>query len=317
VSNLLRATLAIRSHDSIGEGPTWDQAGQRLLWSDNGSGIIHEATSRGARGWQESRRWAVGRPVAVALPRASGGLIVVGGTEAYFLDDAGGIEPFVRIDADPSHVKFNEGKCDPRGRLWAGTRDIDFSVPGRRITPGRGALYRIDPDGTVTTVLEDISLANGLDWSPDGKTLYFIDTYSRAIDAFDFDMDHGTLSGRRTVVRIRSGEGLPDGMTIDRDGNLWVAVAGAGHIRRYSADGVLLTRVDVPTPTVTSCAFGGLSGQDLFITSSRVQLPVGALTDLTHGFSTETEDSDTDPVAGGLFVGRPGVAGMPAYAFAG
>jgi sugar lactone lactonase YvrE len=314
----LAATLALDSHDTIGEGPTWDAAQARLLWSDNSSGVIHEAKRDGVAGWRESRQWNVGRPIAAAIPRAKGGVIVVGGTEAFFLDDAGRITPFARIDADPDQVKLNEAKCDARGRLWAGTRDNDFSVPGRKITPGRCALYRIDPDGAVTRALENVSLSNGLDWSPDGRTLYYIDTYTRAVDAFDFDIDQGTIRGRRTVVRIQVGEGLPDGMTVDRDGHLWVAIAGAGQVRRYSPDGAWLARIDVPTPTVTSCAFGGLSGAELFITSARVRLPVSALTGLTHGLNIEmAEQFPAVSGPGGVFALRPGPTGAPATPFAG
>ena len=313
----LTATLAVDSRDTIGEGPAWDEAQKRLLWSDNGSGVIHEVRSDGKNRWRETRRWNLGRPIAAAIPRR-GGVIVVGGTEAFLLDDAGRVTPFARIDADPNQVRFNDAKCDLRGRLWAGTRDADFSVPGRKITAGRCALYRIDPNGAVTKILQNVSLSNGLDWSPDGRILYYIDTYTRAIDAFDFDMDHGSIGERRTVVRIREGEGLPDGMTVDRDGYLWVAIAGAGQVRRYSPDGALLARVDVPTPTVTSCAFGGEGGAELFITSARVRLPVRALESLTHGLDLEmAEQLPTISGAGGLFTVRPGPTGPPATPFAG
>jgi sugar lactone lactonase YvrE len=177
----LTATLALDSQDTIGEGPTWDAAQERLLWSDNHVGIIHEARSDGRGRWRESRRWNLGRPIAAAIPRAKGGIVVVGGIEAFLLDEAGAIAPFARIDADPDRVTLNDAKCDPRGRLWAGTRDKDFTVPGRQILPGRCALYRIDPDGVVTRVVEGVTLSNGMDWSPDGSIFYYIDTYTRAI----------------------------------------------------------------------------------------------------------------------------------------
>jgi len=311
------ATLAIDSRDLIGEAPVWDSAGKRLLWCDNGAGVIHQAQLAGTGGWLEGRRWTLGRPIAAAIPRARGGLVVVGGVDVLLLDEAGRTTPFARIDADPTQVKFNEAKCDRHGRIWAGTRDHDFGVPGRQITPGRCALYRIDPSGVVETMLEGVSLSNGLDWSPDGRVFYFIDTYTRTINAFDFDLDHGTLRNRRTLVMIESGQGLPDGMTVDREGSLWVAIAGAGEIRQYSPDGILLSRTEVATPTVTSCAFGGADGQDLFITSARVTLPAAALRSLTHGFNIERAESDSNPGAGGLFTLRPGPSGAPATPFTG
>jgi sugar lactone lactonase YvrE len=313
----LTATLSLDSGDTIGEGPAWDAAQERLLWSDNRLGIIHEARPDGS-GWRESRRWNLGRPIAAAIPRAKGGMVVVGGIEAFLLDEAGAIAPFACIDADPDRVTLNDAKCDPRGRLWAGTRDKDFGVPGRKIIPGRCALYRIDPNGAVSRVVEGVTLSNGIDWSPDGSILYYIDTYTRAIDAFDFDVDRGTVHNRRTVLRIQSGEGLPDGMTVDRDGTLWVAIAGAGQIRRYSPYGALLARIDVPTPTVTSCAFGGASGAELFITSARIRLPAAALMGLRHGFNIGEPEHDSGlSGAGGLFTLRPGSTGAPASPFIG
>jgi sugar lactone lactonase YvrE len=313
---VLKATLAVDSQDIIGEGPAWDPARGRILWCDNSVGLIHEARSNGTNSWHETRRWMLNRSIAAAVPRTAGGLVVASGVEILTLSDAGDIRSFARLDADPQSVKLNDAKCDSRGRLWAGTRDTDFGVPGRKIAPGRAALYRIEPDGAAVKMLTGATLSNGLDWSPDGSIFYFIDTYSRTVDAFDFDADKGSISNRHNVVTLYADEGLPDGMTVDRDGNLWVAIAGAGEIRCYSPKGSLLTRVQVATPTVTSCAFGGIAGSDLFITTARVRLPAIALSGLTQGFSLEVGDS-REPGAGGLYVCRPGMTGLPAYDFAG
>lgn len=305
----LNATLTIDARDKIGEGPAWDAAAGRLLWSDNAAGIIHESRPDGAGGWRETRTWNLGRPIGAAMPRAKGGLVVAGGTEIFMLSEAGDIEPFVHLDADPNRVRLNDAKCDSHGRLWAGTLSSDF-------TPGRGALYRIDPSGAVTTMQTNMTISNGLDWSPDGLTFYLIDSPTHSVDAFDFDAVRGTISNRRTIVTIPRGEGLPDGMTVDRDGYLWVAVIGAGEVRRYTPGGTQLARVEVSASAVTSCAFGGLDGTDLFITSASVQLPDVAFTD--YGFSIEmVKKSPTTPGAGGLFVCRPGAMGRPATPFAG
>jgi sugar lactone lactonase YvrE len=313
---LLKATLAVDCQDIIGEGPAWDPARERILWCDNSVGLIHEARSNGSNSWHETRHWTLNRSIAAAIPRTAGGLVVASGVEILTLSDAGDVRSFAHLDADPQCVKLNDAKCDSRGRLWAGTRDTDFGVPGRKITPGRAALYRVDPDGAAVKMLSGTTLGNGLDWSPDGSVFYFIDTYSRTIDAFDFDIDQGSISHRRNVVTLYSDEGLPDGMTVDRDGNLWVAIAGTGEIRGYSPEGSLLAHVKVATPTVTSCAFGGIAGGDLFITTARVQLPATALSGLTQGFSLEVGGS-SEPSAGGLYVCQPGVTGLPAHGFAG
>jgi sugar lactone lactonase YvrE len=312
----LNATLAVDCQDIIGEGPAWDRPRERILWCDNSVGLIHEARCTGYNGWHETRHWALNRSIAAAVPRRAGGLVVASGVEILTLSDAGDIRSFARLDAEPQSVKLNDAKCDSQGRLWAGTRDMDFGVPDRKITAGRAALYRIDPDGAVVRMLTGATLCNGLDWSPDGSIFYFIDTYSRTVDAFDFDIDQGAISHRRNVVTLYSDEGLPDGMTVDSEGNLWVAIAGAGEIRCYSPEGSLLARVSVATPTVTSCAFGGIAGRDLFITTARVRLPAIALSGLTQGFSLEVRDP-REPGAGGLHVCRPGVSGMPSHDFAG
>ena len=313
----LDASVSIGSSDLIGEGPVWDAGDNRFLWSDNALGFIHEARCNDHGEWHETNCWRLGRPLAAAVPRVGGGLAIASDDEILMMDQAGEISPFARLDVDPSQVHLNDAKCDPQGRLWAGTRDTDFSKVGQPITPGRGALYRIDPDGRVKTMVEGVSLSNGMDWSPDGLTMYYIDTYTRRVDAFDFDQTSGLIANRLTVVSIPSGLGLPAGMTVDAEGCLWVAVAGSGEVRRYSTNGDHLATVRVPTPTPTSCAFGGADLSDLFITTARVRLPGEVLTELTHGFSIEIEDADSTPEAGSLYRCRPQCLGQRAYSFAG
>lgn len=305
----INATLAVDARDVIGEGPVWDARGQRLLWTDNAVGIVHVGHAVGAGGWRETSRWSLNRRLGDAVPRAKGGLVVASGLDILMLDETGGVTPFIRIDADPNHVEFNEIKCDSRGRLWAGTLSHEF-------IHGRGALYRIDPDGAVTKMLDHITVANGLDWSPDDSTFYYIDSITRSIDAFDFDAAQGSIRNRRSIVTIKGeGEGGPDGLCVDRDGNLWAAIFGAGEVRCYSPAGALLARVAVTAPAVTSCAFGGSDGGELFITTAGVPLPDMVM---KAGVSAEVvKKSHTLPGAGGLFVCRPGATGNPAVPFAG
>jgi sugar lactone lactonase YvrE len=283
----------------------WDTVGQRLLWCDLETGIVHAATPGTSGGWCESRRWDLQRPIAAAIPRTTDGFVVAGGVEIFALDEAGRILPFARLDADPDLVRFNDAKCDPQGRLWAGTLATDF-------TP-RAALYRIDPDGAVSTMLEGLSIANGMDWSPDGSVFYLTESLSRCVEAFDFDAARGALARRRTFVQIAHGEGGPNGLTVDREGCLWLAVTGSGHVRRYSPEGKELMRVAIATPGATSCAFGGNDGASLFVTSLGRRMPDVARTlGLTEGMM-----SNDGPQSGGLFVCRPGATGRPATAFAG
>jgi sugar lactone lactonase YvrE len=305
----LTATLVIDARDILGEGPAWDATAGRIVWSDNVAGTIREARSTGSGAWRETRQWKLARSVGAAIPRAAGGLIVVAGTEVLILSEAGDCEHFARIDADATRVQLNDARCDSQGRLWAGTLAPDF-------TEGLGALYRIDSNGSVTTMLNSVSISNGLDWSPDGSTFYLIDSAQNTVDAFDFDATAGAITRRRTVVAFRRGEGVADGMTVDCDGNLWVAVFGTGEVRRFTPEGVAQGRVVISAAGVTSCAFGGPDGGDLFITSGSMRLPDAALPKV--GFTVETADRIANaPGAGGLFVCRPGVRGRPATPFGG
>jgi len=301
-----KATLAVDARDKNGEGPAWDANATRLLWSDNAMGIIHEGKTDGAGAWHESRRWNLDRPIGAAIPRVKGGLIVVGSTDIFVLDEAGKTSAFASLDADPNLVTLNDAKCDSRGRLWAGTYATDLST-------ARGALYRIDPDATVTAMLTSVTISNGLDWSPDDSTFYYIDSLKRSVDAFDFDSSSGTISNRRTLLTVDVGG--PDGMAVDREGHLWVAVYGLGEVRRYTPDGTLLGCIEISTPAVTSCAFGGLDGGDLLITSV-VEIPDAVLPIIGLGKEV-AEKAAKAPGAGGLFVCRPGVTGLPATPFAG
>lgn len=303
-----KAYLAIDCADGIGEGPTWDVEGSRLLWSDNGTGLLHEAKTDGTGGWRETRRWYLWRTMGDAIKRSAGGIVLVAGADILTMDDLGNVSPFARLDVREDLVKGNEAKCDPSGRLWVGTNAIDFS-------PGLGGLYRVDPDGRVTTMLENIGISNGLDWSPGGDTLYYIDSMTRAVDAFDFDNTRGQIRSRRRVIRFAEDDGAPDGMTVDSEGCLWVTAFGLGEVRRYTPGGALLQCVEISSPAVTSCAFGGSDCRDLFITSAAVELPKLFA---KYGVSDDViANSHQAPGAGGVFACRPGVAGRWPTPFAG
>ena len=299
------ADLAVRARDLIGEGPAWDTRGQRLLWVDQERGLVHEARAERS-GWTETRRWGLERRLAAVLPRACGGMIVAGGNEVFALDECGGTAPIARLDIERGRARINDAKCDPQGRLWAATLTADFE-------PGASALYRIDPGGRVERVLDGITIGNGLEWSPDGAFLYFVDSLTLSIDRFLFDGGSGTVSDRKTLVAFARGDGAPNGLTVDIDGNLWAAATGAGEVRCYTPDGRLVRRIRISTPGATSCAFGGPDGDHLFITSLGRRMP-----DVARSIGlTEAMMTNDGPGAGALFVCRPGVRGRPATAFAG
>ena len=305
VVRLHEARLAIPAGDAIGEAPVWDEAGQRLLWVDHLKGVIHEATGNSGRGWHERRRWSLNRPVAAAIPRIAGGLIVASGREILILTEEGTVRPFASLDVNPSVIRINEAKCDADGHLWVGTLSLEFRPDA--------TLYRITPEGSVTRVLEGVSLANGFDWSPDHSTFYFIDSLRMSVDEFDFDVARGSLSDRRLRIAIEAGAGAPNGLTVDREGSLWVALTGGAEVRRFSARGELTDRVGISVPGATSCAFGGADCTDLFITSRSGRMPEIAL---SLGVRPEMMES-SDPEAGALFVCQPPAQGKPAHRFAG
>lgn len=301
---VMRASLAIDSGDVIGESPLWDAERERFLWLDNSAGILHAAEADGRGGWREGDRRDFGRWTGAALLRSSGGYALASGTDILLLSPDGALTPFASIDADPKLVMFNDAKCDPQGRLWAGTH----CTHGTPLTPELCGLYRIDPNGDVTRLLGDVGVSNGLDWSPDGKTFYYIDSVTRRVDAFDFDAASGLIANRRPVVTISFGDGAPDGMTVDGEGCLWVAIFGKGQVRRYSPDGLLLGCVEISAPTVTSCVFGGPARDILFITSAAIRIPDEVLPII--GFTPEmAEAAFAAPGLGGVFTCRPGVTG--------
>jgi sugar lactone lactonase YvrE len=319
MAEILRAKLAVELRDQLGEGPVWDAAQERLLWQDHISGIIREAkadgsgsadgtdrtgSAAGASGWRETRRWNLNRAIAASIPRARGGLVVPGGMEVFLMDDAGTLTSFARIENESPLARINDAKCDARGRLWVGTLTSNFE-------PGGAALYRIDPNGSVTAAVRNVTLANGLDWSPDGKTFYFVDSFTRSVDAFDFDLDSGAIDNRRTIVSLS--QGVPNGMTVDRSGNLWVAATGGGNVQVFSPAGEWLRAIEIGTPGATSCAFGGHDFAHLFITSRAGRMP-----DAAKGLGVAPNMMDNSgPEAGGLFVCQPGAQGLPSHTFAG
>lgn len=290
------AELAFTTGNLIGEGPVWDATQARLIWVDHAGGTVHEARADGD-GWRETRCWTPGGHIGAALPRAGGGLIVARATDVVLMDDAGRCTPFAQLDLGAPIARLNDVKCDARGRLWAGSFASDF-------TPA-GGLHRIDPDGAAHRMLDGMILANGLDWSPDGRTFYFIDSYRCTLDAFDFDMDDGAIGNRRTLIAFDGRDGIPNGMTVDRDGGLWVALTCGGAVGHFSPDGRLLGRIRVPALGVTSCGFGGPDRATLFITTRRGRFPEFVK---TLGVPEDRMDGDS-PLAAGVFVCEPGVKG--------
>ena len=277
-----RVTGSVAYH---GEGPVWSQRWGGLRWVDMLAGDILSLDGDGT-----VRRRHVGDVAAAVRPRRGGGAVIAV-ERGFTLEDADGtLTPLAPAWSDDG-VRMNEGGCDPDGRFWCGSMAYD-----RR--PGGAAFYRLDPDRSVRRVLDGVTISNGLEWSPDGSRAYYDDTATHRVDVFDYDRDDG-LTARRPFVVLTDGE-RPDGLTVDTEGGVWVALNGSGVVHRYTPGGVLDEVVHLPTPKVTACTFGGPGLDQLFITTSR-----------------EGMAPDDDPLAGSLFRAEVGVVGLPVREFGG
>jgi sugar lactone lactonase YvrE len=268
-----------------GEGAVWSDRWGGLRWVDMLAGDVLSLATDGS-----VRRSHVGRVAAALRPRRGGGAVIAVERGFVLEDTDGALTTLDPVWSDPG-VRMNEGGCDPDGRFWCGSMAYDQ-------TPGAAALYRLDPDGSVRTELERVTVSNGLEWSPDGSLAYYDDTATHRVDVFDYDRDGG-LTGRRPFVQLGD-DGNPDGLTVDAEGGVWVALFGAGAVHRYTPAGVLDVVVELPTAQVTACTFGGPRRDQLFITTSR-----------------EGMAPDDDPLAGSLFRADVGVPGRSVREFAG
>jgi sugar lactone lactonase YvrE len=262
-----------------GEGPVWHAGWPGLRYVDMLAGDVLTLGPAGVR------RTHVGT-VAAALRPCVDGRIVLALQRGFAVadPDLADVRELGEIWTDPG-IRMNDGGCDPDGRFYCGTMAYDE-------TPGAGTLYRLNHDGTTTVILTGVTISNGLGWSPDGSTAYYVDTPTQRIDAFDYES--GSLTARRTVVDIPEEDGSPDGLAVDADGRLWVALWGGAAVRCYLPDGTLAEHLPLPVTQVTCCAFGGPDLGDLYITTSQ-----------------QGVDTGEQPAAGALFLARPGAKGQP------
>jgi sugar lactone lactonase YvrE len=248
--------VAVRYDALLGEGPTWDPAAERLLWVDILRSRVHTYDPATGR----RTVMATGQHVGAAKPRAGGGLVVNlrDGVGLYDSDGA-----FRWLHRDPvAGRRANDAAVAPDGSLWTGTMRYDEA-------PGGGTLTRTAPDGAATTVLADVTVSNGTGWSPDGRRMYYIDSPTRRIDVFDLRPGDPLPVNRRPLAVVEDGAGYPDGLTVDADGCVWVALWDGAAVRRYTPEGVLDRVVELPVRRPTSCAFGGAGLTDLYVTSAR------------------------------------------------
>lgn len=286
-----RPEVLVHAHPEHGEGPVW--LGGVLYWVD----IMGEAVHRFDPATGEDNATPVGQPVGAVVPRSSGGLVLaVRDGFAELSGSISGPQMLVEVEADVPGNRMNDGKCDRQGRFWASTMAFDATAEA-------GALYCLTPELAVRKVLDRLTIGNGLAWSDDDATFYFIDSLTYGVDAYEFDAATGELGDRRRVISIPEDDGIPDGMCIDAEGYLWIALFDGWAVRRYRPDGRLDREIRLPVANVTCPTFGGDDLGDLYITTT------------PEGLSPEQREEQ--PLAGAVFRVRPGVTGTPTNAFAG
>jgi sugar lactone lactonase YvrE len=289
----VEAELLLDARANLGEGPAWDAKAGVLYWVDIHAGDLH--TFDPASG--EDRATHLGGVIGCAAPFRGGGLVVALGLDIQALSLPGGSLGHLATPEQISGNRFNDGKCDPAGRFLAGTMDDAEKE-------ARGSLYSLSPGGAVKTLLTGLHISNGLTWSPDYKTFYFIDTPTRLVMAYDYDLNTGALARPRPALRVPADLGWPDGMTSDLEGQLWIAMWGGAKVTRWDpTSGQMTAAWPLPALNITSCIFGGRERTDLYITSARKGMTPDELT--------------AYPLSGGLFRLRLGVCGLPTFEFGG
>ncbi|MEP3277998.1 MAG: SMP-30/gluconolactonase/LRE family protein [Stappiaceae bacterium] len=288
--------------DQVGESPIWDAESQSLYWVD----IIGKAIRRYDTATRKVRSWdSDDFPTAIALRQStSGAVVALANGVARFDFETGGFSEFSFPDPTDGN-RLNEGRCDPAGRLWVGSMctNLNPDGSGREIDRNSGALFRIDPDGTVTRHTQfEFGISNTMAWSPDHKTFYFGDSLRNVIFAFDYDAETGDLHNRRVLIEDYP-HGVPDGSGIDAEGCLWNARFGGGRIIRITPDGRVDREITVPMTNPTSCTFGGADRRTLFVTSAQFTLTQAQLL--------------ANPLEGAVLAIDADCRGQPDYRFAG
>lgn len=279
----------LRKKAVLGEGPLWESDKKRLLWVD----ILGQSLRFFDPVRSEEAVYPIGKLIGTAVPATDGGYVLGLEDGIYrFREDSGAMEHIASPERHIPSNRFNDGKCDPAGRFWLGT----MSLEGKS---DMASLYRMDADLKVTRAETGISLSNGLGWSPAGDEMYFIDTMKGIVYAYDYRLDTGDISERRVLLRFSGESGMPDGMTVDAEGRLWIAHWGGGRVTCWDpASCSELERIEVPAKLVTSCAFGGSDLEDLYITTA-----------------ADRDSGHEDLYGGSLFRIKTGAKGIPSVRF--
>jgi sugar lactone lactonase YvrE len=284
--NELRAEQVTGPWAYHGEGPVWDHAAGVLRWMDMLDGDVLSWRP----GDERPIRWDVGEVAGALRRRRDGGFVVAVARGFQLLADDGSFDGSIPPLWEDRTLRMNEGACSPSGRFYCGSMAYDAEA-------GRGAMHVLDPDGTARTLFGGLTISNGMAFSPDGEIAYHIDSPTQCVKRYDVQED-GSLVAPSVLFDVPPELGKPDGMTMDSDGNFWIALWGGSTVRQYSPVGEVMTTVHVAASQVTACSFGGIDGRDLYITTSR-------------------EDLEGEPAAGSVFRVRTDAVGRGEELFAG
>jgi len=286
-----QASLLIDAKSQLGEGPIWHPNENILYWVDITQGILNCWNPSTGR----THQWEMGSMIGTVALVYPEGLLVALESGIHLFSHREGLQKLVDFPEPPEMGnRFNDGKCDASGRLWVGTMN-------KQVQAKAGSLYCYDGQ-TLISKLSELTISNGMAWSVDQRTFYFIDTVDYAVVAFDFDNQTGNISNKRKVINVTSDMGAPDGITIDCDGMLWIAHWGGSCVARWNPEnGELLERVEVPAPNVSCCSFGGEDLQTLYITTAREGLTEKQLLEF--------------PLSGGVFFYKAKTAGINGFCF--
>ena len=280
-----KAELLCKKELALGEGAIWHPHWKKFLYVDIENGIVGCIDSSS----KKLKEHALGKKVGTVIPAENGKLVVALQGSIEELDfETGKLEKLISIENNKPNNRCNEGKCDDKGRLWIGTMHTEAK-------PKEGALYVFD--GTLKKVIDNTSISNGICWSNDNQTMYYIDSFDYNIKAYDFNLDTGEISNKKIIIEIKNHNLLPHGMCIDEEGMLWVAMWGRFAVHRYNPNtGMMIGKILVNAPNVTSCAFGGDDMRQLFITTAREGL--------------KDEQLKQYPLSGSLFTAKVFVKGL-------
>lgn len=285
----MQAELLLDAQATLGECPAWEESTQTLYWVDIRGKRIHACKD----GRDEFIQ--LDETVGCVAPRRDGGLVAALHASFVTLERFAPEPALIARVPDPASNRFNDGKCDPAGRFLAGTMDDAEQAAS-------GSLYSFESGRPPRKLFGGIRIANGLAWSPDYKTFYYIDTATRQVRAYDYDLDSGSISNPRVAVEVPASMGWPDGMTSDMEGRLWIALWGGARVARWNPlDGRLEAEVSVPALQTSSCVFGGPRRDILYVTSARVGMDESML--------------ETYPLSGGVFQIQTQTQGMPTFEF--